>query len=225
MVARTRERMTHLIALAITFCWIGHALGCKTASSNGAPEDAAISAPAEKARILEMTGAAYDWPDRPLTIRKDSATFTQKSTAIVGAKDFVFVLSQGSAFDGKNVLDVDAHGGATFVFGKNGAMFRAAFVLSPEQLEALQKELAAIDVFALDAHYVDEAVRDGTLWGLQVQAAGQRKTVGCGNAFPSAMVRLSRFVRLRIIDAHESAISNAVVLKGVDRPYHPPNRW
>ena len=102
-------------------------------------------------------------------------------------------------------------------------MGRAVFRLAADQLDGLERELTAIDVFSLKRAYLAN-VDDGTQWFLRVRAAKQRKTVVLDNHFPDPIVRVAEYVRTRIVPAHRSEIDAAAPLASHDK-LQEPMRW
>jgi hypothetical protein len=170
-----------------------------------------------------LAGAADQLPlDR---VEEDPKRFPRGSAALADARDFVFVLGQGSAWHGFDTLRIEASGDAVLVFGgeTSGAWQKATFRLSSEELEALKRVLVAIDVFGMKRAYFALA-DDGSQWFVRVRAGGQQKTVILDNHFPAPIVGLSDHVRTAIVGRHLAAIRAAAPL-----PLHgkldEPMRW
>ncbi len=177
--------------------------GCANNGGSGNSKKSALPFVDE---ALSGNGTAHSYP---LTKEvKDETKYPQGSTAISGAKDFVFVLGQGSGWHGFNTLRVNEAGKSVYVFGE-GKIRRAEFTLSAAQLDSLQKELTALDVFTLSAGYLAN-VYDGTQWFVKVQAGGQRKAIWCDNHFPARVVQISDFVAKNILPAFKKEIDAAV---------------
>ncbi|MEP7121251.1 MAG: hypothetical protein ABJE95_10090 [Byssovorax sp.] len=111
---------------------------------------------------------------------------------------------------------------AELVFGGEGGgtWWRATFRLSQSELAGLQRELAAIDVFALKRGYC-AAAEDGTQWFLRVQAARQRKTVVLDNHSPDAIARVADPVRRQIVAVHRDDLAAAAPMLAHDKLREP----
>jgi hypothetical protein len=207
--------------------------GCRPASREAARPSAFFRVrppsmppgPRGEPQILEMLGRSVA-AQFPLDhVEEEPKRFPLGSGTIVGAPDFAFVLGQGSGMNGFDTLTVDASGQATLVFeGVRGGPSRLArFRLSPPELEGLQRELAAVDLFGLKRGYFAR-VDDGTQWFVRVQAVRQRKTVVLDNHFPEPIVRLTLHVRDEVLAPHREAIDAAEPIESLDG-LREPMRW
>jgi hypothetical protein len=190
------------------------------------PVPTTVVAPSTAPRqVFQMLGPPFDSAggDGDATT-EDPDRYPIGSSAVIGARDFSFRLAQGGAFDGQTVLEIGPTGAADLVFRSKRGLVHTTFQLSPEELAGLQRELVSIDVYGLKAGYRDPSTEDGNFWIIHVQAAGQRKEVGCSNAFPQPLTHLSYFVRTSVVEPHRAALDQGEILP-FDGPYHPHPSW
>lgn len=215
-----------VLGLAAALLWTGCNDAGHSKGDAAPPAEATVpAAPGPASRVFEMLGPPFD--DRAGDgddVREDPDHYPAGTDAVKGAPDFTFRLAQGGTFEGQNILEIGPLGRAEMIFRSKRGWVHADFQLTAAELAGLQRELVDLDVYGLKAVYRTSATEDGTSWMLQVQAAGQRKEVWCANAFPEAMVRLSYYVRTRVVEPHGAALEQGEILT-FQGPYHPPPRW
>jgi hypothetical protein len=215
------SRLALLAALLSAGC---NDAGCSKRDAAPGADAAATASPATP-QVFGMLGGSFDnVAGDGNDTTEDTDRYPAGSSAVVGAQDFSFRLAQGGAFEGQTVLEIGPTGAAELVFRSKRGLTRADFQLSADELAGLQKELVSIDVYGLKAGYRDANTEDGTFWVLHVQANGQRKQVGCTNAFPGPLIHLSYFVRMNIVEPHRAALDQGEILP-FNGPYHPRPSW
>jgi hypothetical protein len=167
--------------------------------------------------VLIASLAIFVWTRiSPYQTEDDPANFPAGTTSsIENAKDFLFILGQGSGWHGYDVLKVDDNGTCEATFGgeRTGKWRRAKFSLTSNELTQLQKKLVELDVFALKRAYHNTSICDGTQWFLKIQGGGKRKAVYCNNYFPSVMTNLSNFVEQQIKAPHVKELDTSTEIE------------
>jgi hypothetical protein len=165
---------------------------------------------------------AYNTLNFPLSRTVDDpASADSGSVDLVGARDFRFIMGDGSGWHGYNVIKIGADGKSEYTFSywvqgtdSNGSRIQtqhwkcAEFSVDAGTLAELRKLLAEVNFFKLKKEY-DANVEDGTQRWIKVEASGKRKGVYCNNHFPQVFMRIYGFVNDRIIAAHPVEIGAA----------------
>jgi hypothetical protein len=157
----------------------------------------------------EYVGDGKAATNYPLT-HTDPETNPSRPTVqdILDASDFTLIVGEGSGWHGYDVIKVRADGTCEHTFNDQGGAGlvwkRAAFTIDHATVLELRQLLVDIGYFNLPRAYHAD-VADGTQWVLQVSAAGKHKGVYCNNHFPPELIRISEFLRGRVLGAHPEA--------------------
>jgi antitoxin component YwqK of YwqJK toxin-antitoxin module len=140
----------------------------------------------------------------------------------LGARDFAFVLAQGSGWHGFNTLRVSADGKCEYRYffcsgsvSPLGQIYRrqvwrkAVFQLTDDLQRALRDALSAADLFSLADQYANQRIADGTQWEIRLRAEGKEKRIWCSNEFPEPLRQLSRTIRGQILEPHRAELATA----------------
>jgi antitoxin component YwqK of YwqJK toxin-antitoxin module len=142
----------------------------------------------------------------------------------LGARDFAFILAQGSGWHGYDTLRVSARGKCEFYYFftapqvasvgdarlglRQGDLYhspvwrKAEFRLSNELQRQLRDALRTADLFGMQDQYIDRQVADGTQWVLRLRTEGREKRISCSNTFPEPLRQLSRALRDSVMAPH-----------------------
>lgn len=148
----------------------------------------------------------------------DSPSARLSAADLLGAGDFEFRMGEGSGMYGYDVIKVGADGRCQYTALERTLTYdpvakayrrpgwrRADFTADPATVRDLRQLLADVGYGALPKGY-HANVCDGTQWLVKAQAGGRRKGVYCNNHFPAEIIRLSAFVRDRIVAPHKAEI-------------------
>jgi hypothetical protein len=128
---------------------------------------------------------------------------------------FAFVMGQGSAWLGYDVLRVNSAGECWYTFGEldygsQRAIWREADFRIPDQtLLALKQVLNDTGFFALHDEYRGSGAHSRTQWFFKVRIGETRKAVFLDSEFPLAAVRLEKFVSENVLDPQRSSFKTA----------------
>ena len=131
---------------------------------------------------------------------------------VLAGEDFQFLMGEGSGRDGYDLVKLRADGSCEYTFGEwqlqRKVWRRAEFQVAPETVADLRRLLVEVNYFRLKRRYHADA-HDGTQWLVKARAAGRAKRVYCNNHFPAKIIKLSGFVRTRLLDPHRAEIAGA----------------
>jgi hypothetical protein len=131
---------------------------------------------------------------------------------------FAFVMGQGSAWHGYDVLRIAANGECWFTFseldyGTEHVVWREShFEIPKEMLRDLKAQLNDVGFFALQDAYRGPSGHEHSQWFFKVRIGERKKSVMLDNEFPAPVVRLEHFISENVLDPHRAEFKTAQVI-------------
>jgi antitoxin component YwqK of YwqJK toxin-antitoxin module len=163
----------------------------------------------------------------------------------LGARDFAFVLAQGSSWHGFHTLRVSAAGRCEFRYFfrskqvstgdgriglQEGEIYttniwrQGEFQLTDKMQQHLRDILQAADLFGMKDHYINEQIADGRQWVVRLRADGREKRIYCSNTFPQRLRDLSPSIRDGVMVPHKMELVTATRIEP-DRKGPDEEEW
>jgi hypothetical protein len=135
---------------------------------------------------------------------------------------FAFVMGQGSAWHGYDVLRINSRGECWYTFSEldyatEKVVWREAqFDIPRATLMALKTELNEIGYFSLRDEYKGKAAQGRKQWFVKVRIGEQKKSVFFDNEFPLQAMRLEKFVAENVLDPRRDQFKGARAIDARD---------
>lgn len=134
------------------------------------------------------------------------------------SSQFVFLMGEGSAWHGFDVVRVGSKGECSYTFSEldyntERVVWREAhFEIPRETLLELKQQLNEVAFFSLQDKYKGPADSGRTQWFFKVRIGSQEKSVFLDNEFPLQAMKLEKFVSEKVLDPHRSEFKTAAVI-------------
>ena len=128
---------------------------------------------------------------------------------------FAFVMGQGSAWHGYDVIRINSRGECWYTFSEidpktEQVVWReASFSIGRPALMALKAELNDIAFFSMKDEYEGAQTPGRSQWFVKVRINEQKKAVFMDNEFPLQAIRLEKFISEQVLDPRREDFKHA----------------
>jgi hypothetical protein len=128
---------------------------------------------------------------------------------------FAFVMGQGSAWHGYDVIRINSRGECWYTFSEldpetERVVWReASFMIARPTLMALKAELNDVAFFSMKDEYKGAQTPGRSQWFVKVRINEQKKAVFMDNEFPLQAIRLEKFISEQVLDPRREDFKQA----------------